>query len=105
MSSATIRVIGTGDSAPTTPARSILVCLQQAGVPILTQCGGRAMCGKCAVRVHAGREYLSAPRERELDRLKAIAAPADARLACQTHTRGDLEIEILNPGRVSPGAP
>lgn len=102
---AVIRVRGTTRGVPAGPARSILVWLQQAGVPIQTLCGGRARCGKCVVVIHAGTELLSPMRAREIERLREIGAPPGARLACQTHTRGDIEIEILNPEPATPGAP
>jgi len=31
--------------------------------------------------------------------LKAMNAGVDMRLACQSYTRGDVEIEIINSGR------
>ena len=94
---ATIRVAGRPDGVPASPVRSILVSLLAEGVPIAHLCGGRAQCGTCAIRVVSGQEYLSAPRPREMERLRATGAPEGARLACQTFTRGDIVIEILNP--------
>ena len=90
------RILIAGRAVPLSPARSILVTLQLAGVPIETRCGGRALCGRCAIRVLSGAQMLSPPRERELQRLKAIGASPDMRLACQTHARGDVEIDIVN---------
>jgi len=34
----------------------------------------------------------------EIARLAALKAGEDMRLACQSHTRRDIEIEIMNPG-------
>jgi ferredoxin len=44
----------------------------------------------------SGSEYLTKKSALEVIRLKALQADADVRLACQTHTRGDVEIEVLN---------
>jgi adenylate cyclase len=102
---ATIRVAGREEAVPASPARTILVALQQAGVPIETRCGGRAMCGRCAIRVTSGRELLSAPRRSELERLREIGAPEGSRLACQTFTRGEVGIEVVNATSRSPWDP
>ncbi len=93
---ASIRVQHTDIQIETSPVRSILVALQEAGAPIDTQCGGRAMCGRCAVRIVRGEKYLTPMRERENVRLRAIKADPDVRLACQTYSRGDVEIVVLN---------
>jgi adenylate cyclase len=100
-----IRISGRSDSVPASPVRSILVSLQQQGVPIQTLCGGRAQCGRCAIRVVAGAERLSVPGPREVERLQAMGAPDGIRLACQTYPRGDVLIEIMNPGTVDPSLP
>lgn len=92
-----IKVAGSPTPVPLSPARSILVTLQMAGVPIQNLCGGQAKCGMCLVRVSNGAKYLSSVRPREAERLAALAAPSGTRLACQTHARGPVEIEILNP--------
>jgi ferredoxin len=34
----------------------------------------------------------------EIARLRALNAGEDMRLACQSYTRGGIEIEIMNPG-------
>jgi len=85
---------------------SLLNVLLRGGYPITTVCGGRAVCGRDLVRVVAGGEFLSPVREREKQRLAALAAagvfgPAgtppgpDVRLACQCYARGDVEVEII----------
>jgi len=96
-----IRLAGREAPVPASPAISILVSLQREGVRIESLCGGRAMCGRCAVRIVAGGDLLSVPRQRELDRLREIGATDGVRLACQTFPRGDVRIEIVNPGSTS----
>jgi len=91
-----IQVRNTGHRVKTDLVTSILVSLQRDGVPIQSVCGGRAQCGRCAVRIVRGEEFLTKKTALELIRLRALGADDDTRLACQTHTRGDIEIEIVN---------
>jgi len=82
---------------PSNPAISILNLLQRSGVPIDTVCGGRAQCGRCLIRVLSGADSMNRKNEAESKRLEALKAGEDMRLACQSYTRGDIEIEIMNP--------
>jgi adenylate cyclase len=93
-----IRVKALTRALESSAAVSILVQLQRNGVPIHTVCGGRAQCGRCLIRVLRGSETMNAPGERERSRLRALGAAPEARLACQSYARGDIEIEIVNPG-------
>ena len=97
----TISIKGTGRTAHTNAALSILNALMRQAVPIMHQCGGKAVCGTCRIRIISGAEYLSPKNEREITRLAAMNAGPDIRLACQTYARGDIEIVVLNkiPGR------
>jgi ferredoxin len=98
-----IRVQGRPGTLPSSPAVSILVQLQRNGVPIDTVCGGRAQCGRCQIQVLRGGKLMNPPGERERLRLRALGAGDDMRLACQSYTRGEIEIRIVNPtaaGRV-----
>jgi ferredoxin len=92
-----IRIKGREDPIPSSPAVSLLNLLQRNAVSIQTICGGRAQCGRCMVRILSGAEKMNRKNQRELTRLKALNAGEDMRLACQSHTRGDIEIEIINP--------
>ena len=98
----TIHVLNTGQKVETDLLTSILVSLQRNVVPIMSVCGGRAQCGTCAIRIVKGAEYLTKRSAVEAIRLKAIEADSDIRLACQTHTRGDVEIEVINLVSASP---
>ena len=91
-----IRVEGREQPVASSPAVSILVLLQRAAVPIHTICGGRAQCGRCLIQVLEGSERMNRPGPAELLRLKALAAGPGYRLACQSYTRGDLRIRIVN---------
>ncbi|KPJ88029.1 MAG: hypothetical protein AMS17_06840 [Spirochaetes bacterium DG_61] len=91
-----IHILNTGKKTRTNLVTSLLVSLQIDQVPIENVCGGRAKCGKCAVRVLNGGEYLSPVKVSEKKKLESMGAEANTRLACQTYTRGDIEIEVLN---------
>jgi len=94
-----IRIEGREQAISSSPAISILNLLQRNGVSIQTLCGGRAHCGRCLIRILSGAERMNKKNQREITRLKAMTAGEDMRLACQSYTRGDIEIEIINSGR------
>lgn len=79
----------------TSLARSILVSAQQAGFPLRHDCGGKAQCGTCRVRVISGTTSPMADRERT--RLQAVQAGAGERLACQTRAGSNLVLEAVLP--------
>ena len=76
---------------------SILTSLLQAGRPIRHDCGGKALCGTCRVRVLEGAAALSPISDRERARLSAAGAAPGERLACQAHAARDAEIEAVLP--------
>jgi ferredoxin len=75
---------------------SILNVLLRNRFPIDTICGGRAICGRCLIRIRSGDAFLSPVGEREAVRLAALGAGPGMRLACQCHTRGEVEIDVIN---------
>ena len=58
-------------------------------------CGGRGLCGRCAVQVVSG--ALSAPTPAEEKKILAEDRANGLRLACQARIQGDVEIR-LSPG-------
>lgn len=82
---------------PANLADSILTSLLKAGRPIRHDCGGKALCGTCRVRVREGAGALSPVSDRERTRLAAVGAAPDERLACQAHAARDAEIEAVLP--------
>ncbi|HOV62703.1 MAG TPA: 2Fe-2S iron-sulfur cluster-binding protein [Spirochaetia bacterium] len=89
-------VLSDGRRIAASPAVSILNCLLREGVRIRHVCGGKAECGTCMIRIVSGSEFLSPMQSRERERLEAKQAGPEMRLACQTYTRGEVEIEIQN---------
>jgi adenylate cyclase len=77
------------------PAFSILVAAQRAGAPLRHDCGGKALCGTCRVRVLHG--AVSPKGERERIRLAAVGAATGERLACQTRPGSDISLEAVLP--------
>lgn len=97
---ATISIVGAdgiGRQAEGSPAYSVLVALQRAGVPHRHDCGGKALCGTCRVALSGGR--LSPMGGRERERLAAVGEPTDGsvRLACQARPAGALALRALMP--------
>jgi adenylate cyclase len=77
------------------PAYSILIALQRAGIAHRHDCGGKALCGTCRVRLLSGR--LSPMGERERQRLAAVGESLDGavRLACQARPGGALVLRAI----------
>lgn len=81
---------------PVNPGISLLNIFLRNDVKIRHKCGGKIQCGTCRIRILKGSKYLSPVGEEEKLRLKAVNAKDNDRLACQTFSFGDIEIEI-NP--------
>jgi uncharacterized 2Fe-2S/4Fe-4S cluster protein (DUF4445 family) len=90
--------LGRRDQFPA--GQSILECAHQAGIDLVSLCGGQGTCGKCRVQVVAGK--VSRPRQKEEEALSAEELSKGYRLACQTYAEGDL---VLNVPAESVSAP
>jgi ferredoxin len=77
------------------PAVSILNALLVAGIRIRHDCGGKALCGTCALRVLEGAAGVSPIGPLEAERLAGALRPAGFRLACQTKAARDIDIEVV----------
>ena len=78
-----------------TPHTSLLELALANGVAHFHECGGRARCSTCRVRVLDGLERLS-PRSPQEERFaRRLGWTNDIRLACQTRILGDVEVERL----------
>jgi len=100
-----IRIKGSAEPIESSPAVSILNLLQRNGVAVQSLCGGRARCGRCMIRIRKGADRLNKKNEREAVRLRTMNAGEQMRLACQSYTRGDIEIEIVNRPRRAERSP
>ncbi len=65
------------------------------GITHTSQCGGRARCGTCRVRVTEGAGTLPGPSLPEHFTLARVGAPQDARLACQIRPTAALSVVRL----------
>jgi uncharacterized 2Fe-2S/4Fe-4S cluster protein (DUF4445 family) len=72
--------------------RSLLQAAEEAGVELVSLCGGEGRCAGCRIRLIEG--ALSPPSQTELDALPEESLAAGYRLACQALLRGDVRIEI-----------
>ena len=71
---------------------TLLEAAQQAGIMLTAICGGKGVCGRCSVRIMAGK--VSAPNLTEIAELGSEQAAAGWRLACQTLIEGDIRVHI-----------
>ena len=74
---------------------TLLEISRAGGVAHTSECGGRARCGTCRVRVTEGAATLPAPSLAERFTLARVKAPQDARLACQIRPTASLSVVRL----------
>lgn len=78
------------------PGATVLEAARLAGITLVAPCGGRGVCGTCAVRVVEGR--LAAPEEVEA---RGLARAAEGiRLACVARIEDSVTVQPLAPSRV-----
>ena len=98
---ALIRIANGSKVVATSPSISLLNALLRDGVPIRHDCGGKAQCGTCRLKIISGASGLSPILPREAERLAALprdevrSDDPELRLACQAHAAKDVEIEII----------
>jgi len=71
---------------------SILAAAQQAGVGLVSICGGKGTCGRCKVRVLEGE--VSSLTETEANKLSPDEIARGYRLACQAKVLSDLKLHV-----------
>jgi ferredoxin, 2Fe-2S len=93
----TIKVLPAGTVVDASEGDTILFALIVGGIPIKTECTGRAQCKSCHILVHDGAESLSKIAGPEQAQFKEIASIGPkSRLACQAVVgTGDVTIEIV----------
>jgi ferredoxin len=96
---AVIRLTGDGveREVPCSSTVSVLNALVRAGIVLHHDCGGKARCGTCRIRVYAGQGRGSGTNPisaAEGERLAAVGAGPEDRLACQLYIYRDIRIEI-----------
>ncbi|MEA3485354.1 MAG: ASKHA domain-containing protein [Candidatus Aerophobetes bacterium] len=78
---------------------TILEAARKLGVEIISECGGKGICGKCTVRIEKGEENLNPPTDIE----KKFNLRKNERLACQSKIigGGDIYIFVKSVGKFS----
>ena len=74
------------------PGTNLLEAAQDAGVGLVTLCGGEGWCESCRVRVTDGE--VNPPTKSEIDFLGQAALAAGYRLGCQTVPKTNIRIDI-----------
>lgn len=72
--------------------KSLLDAAQEAGVGLVSLCGGEGWCESCQIRVTGGE--VNPPSESEIDYLGDEALASGFRLACQVFPQSDVRIDI-----------
>ena len=75
------------------PGTSVLEAAREAGLPMASACGAKAICGRCGVTVVAGAHNLPPEDERERDAKARNRIDSKQRLACRLHVAGDVEVQ------------
>ena len=83
---------------------TVLEAARKLGVDLDSVCGGRAICGRCQIKLSEGSfakhgiesraEHLSESTETETTFFQALGRNQDRRLACSTEIRNDVVIDI-----------
>ena len=101
------RVVVSYDGGLTANGRvgmSVLEVSRANHIPHASVCGGRARCGTCRIIVPADAD-LDPLAEAELETLRRVKAPPDARLACQAHLLGrSVSVQRIYPAFVDADA-
>ena len=77
---------------------TVLEASRHFGIPHRSECGGRARCSTCRVRVIDGADQCPPPGQDELQTLERVRASPDVRLACQLRPQADIAVvPLLDP--------
>lgn len=71
---------------------TLLQASRQAGVELVSLCGGMGLCGQCRVEIRAG--SISPPTSNEQLILTPSELERGMRLACQTHVQSDVKVHV-----------
>ncbi|MDP2277049.1 MAG: 2Fe-2S iron-sulfur cluster-binding protein, partial [Nitrospirota bacterium] len=52
--------LATGKNIPAADGESILSALKKKSIYLVSSCGGKGTCGKCRIKIHAGKYRTSA---------------------------------------------
>jgi uncharacterized 2Fe-2S/4Fe-4S cluster protein (DUF4445 family) len=89
-----------GRRAEVRASSTLLTAAQQAGVGLVSLCGGDGWCGSCRVRIANGE--VSPPTSAEHDALSDAELADNYRLACQTVPLSDVKVDIPSESLSTP---
>jgi nitrogen fixation NifU-like protein len=89
-----IAFLPSGTKVSVTSGRTILEAAAAAGVEIPHECGGKGVCGSCAVLVEDGAENLTEETDGEKDVLASLGLDSPHRLACRAQLNGPVVVTI-----------
>ncbi len=87
-----------GPSVQVPVGSTLLEISRMKGIPHPAECGGRARCSTCRVRIGEGLSTLPLPSVTEATTLASIHAPTDVRLACQIRPTQPISVIRLMTG-------
>ena len=74
---------------------SLLDLALEGGIPHFHECGGRARCSTCRLRVLSGQENFQPRTAQETKLAQRLGWPTNIRLACQSRVKGPVKVERL----------
>jgi ferredoxin len=86
----TLSFLPSGISREVAKGTRLIDAVRDAGLPIARACGDDLVCGKCGVRILAGRVSREAPIETRAKERNRV--PSELRLACALRVQSDLTL-------------
>ncbi len=97
----TVTLLPGGERVAVEPGRSVLEAAREQGFALEAPCGGRGVCGGCAVEVLEGPAELPVSAE-DRRHLSPARLARGFRLACRLIPGSDLTVRVPPPGEVAP---
>ena len=90
-----ITIRNMGKSFEFSPIITLFNNLAMNGIFVLNRCGGKGICGLCKILVHHTPDtVIKKPNDIEKKHLSPADLEAGCRLACQTYSLKDIEIDV-----------
>lgn len=89
-----VTFLPSGTRISVSSGRTVLEAASKAGVEIPHECGGKGVCGSCAVMVQDGVENLTEETDGEKDMLLSLGIEPPHRLACRAQLKGSVVVSI-----------
>jgi nitrogen fixation NifU-like protein len=89
-----ITFLPSGTKVTVPSGKTVLEAAAAAGVEVPSECGGKGVCGSCAVMVEDGAENLTEETDGEKDVLLSLGLDVPHRLACRAQLKGPVVVSI-----------